>query len=55
MEKTKVCHGASIGSGAVIRCGVTIGEWAMVGCGAVVVDDVKPGITVAGNPAVPIK
>lgn len=51
MEKTRVCYGASIGAGAVIRCGVTIGEWAMVGCGAVVLDDVPSGATVVGNPA----
>ena len=51
LEETKVCRGASIGAGAVIRCGVTIGEWAMVGCGAVVVDDVPAGATVVGNPA----
>ena len=50
-EETIVCRGASIGAGAVIRCGVTIGEWAMVGCGAVVVDDVPAGATVVGNPA----
>ena len=54
LEKTKVCYGASIGSGATIRCGVTIGQWAMIGCGAVVVDDVEPYTTVAGNPAKPI-
>lgn len=51
LEETVVCRGASIGAGAVIRCGVTIGEWAMVGCGAVVVDDVPDGATVVGNPA----
>ncbi len=33
---TRVKRGASIGSGAVILCGVTIGEGAMVGAGAVV-------------------
>ena len=48
---TTVKKGASIGAGAVIRCGITIGEWAMVGCGAVVVEDVPPGATVVGNPA----
>lgn len=51
METTKVCKNASIGSGAVIRCGVTIGEGAMVGCGAVVTRDVAPYDIVAGNPA----
>lgn len=51
LEETYVCYGASIGAGAVIRCGVTIGEWAMVGCGAVVLHDVPAGAVVAGNPA----
>lgn len=50
-EVTRVCRGASIGAGAVIRCGVTIGEWAMVGCGAVVTKDVPPHSVVVGNPA----
>ena len=48
---TRVRKGASIGSGAVIMCGVTIGEDAMVGAGAVVTRDVAPGETVAGVPA----
>jgi UDP-2-acetamido-3-amino-2,3-dideoxy-glucuronate N-acetyltransferase len=48
---TRVRRGASIGSGAVILCGVTIGEGAMVGAGAVVTHDVPPGATVAGVPA----
>lgn len=48
---TRVCRGASIGSGAVILCGVTIGEGAMVGAGAVVTRDVVAGATVAGVPA----
>ena len=48
---TRVCRGASIGSGAAILCGVTIGEGAMVGAGAVVTRDVAPGATVAGVPA----
>ena len=51
LEETVICRGASIGAGAVIRCGITIGEWAMVGCGAVVVDNVPDGATVVGNPA----
>jgi UDP-2-acetamido-3-amino-2,3-dideoxy-glucuronate N-acetyltransferase len=46
-----VRRGASIGSGAVIMCGVTIGEGAMVGAGAVVTKDVPPGHLVAGVPA----
>ena len=48
---TRICRGASIGSGAVIICGVTIGEGAMIGAGAVVTRDVPPGATVAGVPA----
>ena len=51
LEYTHVGKGASIGAGAVIRCGVTIGDWAMVGCGAVVTKDVPAGATVVGNPA----
>ncbi len=48
---TRVCRGASIGSGAAILCGVTIGEEAMVGAGAVVTRDVAARTTVAGVPA----
>jgi UDP-2-acetamido-3-amino-2,3-dideoxy-glucuronate N-acetyltransferase len=48
---TCVKQGASIGSGAVILCGVTIGEGAIVGAGSVVTRDVHPGTIVAGNPA----
>jgi len=48
---TRVCRGASIGSGAVILCGVTIGEKAMIGAGAVVTRDVPAGTVVAGVPA----
>jgi UDP-2-acetamido-3-amino-2,3-dideoxy-glucuronate N-acetyltransferase len=48
---TRVKRGASIGSGAVILCGVTIGERAMIGAGAVVTRDVPPDAVVAGVPA----
>ncbi len=48
---TRVRRGASIGSGAVILCGVTVGEDALVGAGAVVTRDVPDGATVAGVPA----
>jgi acetyltransferase-like isoleucine patch superfamily enzyme len=48
---TRVRRGASIGSGAVILCGVTIGEGALIGAGAVVSRDVAPRQIVAGVPA----
>ena len=48
---THVKRGSSLGSGAVILCGVTIGEGALVGAGAVVTHDVSDGATVAGVPA----
>lgn len=48
---TRVETGASIGSGAVILCGVTIGAHALVGAGAVVTHDVPAGAVVAGVPA----
>jgi acetyltransferase-like isoleucine patch superfamily enzyme len=48
---TRVRQGASIGSGAVILCGVTIGARAMVGAGAVVTRDVPADAVVAGVPA----
>jgi acetyltransferase-like isoleucine patch superfamily enzyme len=48
---TYVRRGASIGSGAVLLCGLTLGESAMVGAGAVVTHDVPAGAVVAGVPA----
>jgi len=48
---TRVRTGASIGSGAVILCGVTIGSRAMIGAGAVVTRDVPDDAVVAGVPA----
>jgi len=52
---TLVKRGASIGSGAVLLCGITIGEQAMIGAGSVVTRDVPAGATVAGNPARVVK
>jgi UDP-2-acetamido-3-amino-2,3-dideoxy-glucuronate N-acetyltransferase len=51
LVKTTVRRGVSIGSGAVILCGVTIGERATIGAGAVVTADVPGGAIVAGVPA----
>jgi len=47
---TRVKRGASIGSGAVILCGVTIGEEAMIGAGAIVTRDVPAHAIVVGVP-----
>jgi UDP-2-acetamido-3-amino-2,3-dideoxy-glucuronate N-acetyltransferase len=52
---TSVGRAASIGSGAVILCGVEIGEGSMIGAGSVVVKDVRPYVIVAGNPARPLR
>ena len=49
--QTFVKRGASLGSAAVIMCGVTIGEKALVGAGAVVTHDVPDYAIVAGVPA----
>jgi acetyltransferase-like isoleucine patch superfamily enzyme len=51
VERTVVCKGASIGSGATILANVTIGEKALIGAGAVVTKDVPANAVVAGNPA----
>jgi acetyltransferase-like isoleucine patch superfamily enzyme len=48
---TLVRRGASIGSGAVVMCGVEIGAGALIGAGAVVTRDVPEGAVVAGIPA----
>jgi UDP-2-acetamido-3-amino-2,3-dideoxy-glucuronate N-acetyltransferase len=48
---TLVRKGATIGSGAVILCGVTIGRRAMIGAGAVVTHDVPDHAVALGVPA----
>jgi acetyltransferase-like isoleucine patch superfamily enzyme len=50
-QQTRVCKGASIGSGSTILGGLVIGENAMIGAGSVVTRDVAANTTVAGNPA----
>lgn len=51
LERTVVGSRASIGSGAIILCGLTIGKNAIVGAGAVVTHDVPDDAIVAGSPA----
>jgi serine O-acetyltransferase len=46
-----VKSGAVIGAGAHVLGNITIGDGARVGANAVVLKDVPPGCTVAGNPA----
>ncbi len=53
--RTNVRRGASIGTGAVILCGLEIGERAIVGAGAVVTKNVPAESVVAGNPSRVIK
>jgi UDP-2-acetamido-3-amino-2,3-dideoxy-glucuronate N-acetyltransferase len=49
--KTILEHGASIGAGAVLVCGIKIGAFSMVGAGAIVTSDVRSFSLVTGNPA----
>lgn len=51
MLKTLVCHGATVGAGAIILPGITIGVGAMIGAGSVVTKDVPDGEIWVGNPA----
>jgi UDP-2-acetamido-3-amino-2,3-dideoxy-glucuronate N-acetyltransferase len=51
LEPSIVRRGASIGTGAIIMCGVEIGEHAMIAAGALVTHDVAPNSLVAGQPA----
>ena len=55
LERTIVRRGASIGTGAVILCGLEIGERAIIGAGSVVTKDVPADAAVAGNPARALK
>ena len=51
LEKTLVKKGATIGTNAVILCGLTVGAYAVVGAGSVVTKDVPDYGIVVGNPA----
>lgn len=44
-----------IGGHAILLPGVTVGDDAVIGAGAVVTRDVPDGVTVAGNPARPVR
>ena len=51
LEETFIEDDVSIGSGAIIMCGIRLGAGSQVGCGAVVTKDISPGETVVGVPA----
>ncbi len=51
LEPTTVGSNVSIGTGAVIMCGVNIGDNSVIGAGAVVTKDVGKSCTVVGVPA----
>ena len=53
--ETTVENGASIGAGAIIRCGITIGAFAMIGAGAIVTKNVPRFCLMLGFPAQEIK
>lgn len=46
----RVSQGATIGSGAIIMCGVSVGRYAMIGAGAVITRNVEEYAIVAGVP-----
>jgi sugar O-acyltransferase (sialic acid O-acetyltransferase NeuD family) len=47
----RIERGAFLGVGSVLAPGVTVGANSVVGAGAVVIDDVREGAVVVGNPA----
>ncbi|BCX48312.1 transferase hexapeptide repeat-containing protein [Haloferula helveola] len=50
----RIGKGVFVGARCIILKGVTIGDGAVVGAGSVVVRNVPPHTTVAGNPARPV-
>lgn len=50
----QVGRGSWVGVGAAVKQGMILGERVMVGAGAVVVQAVPDGLTVVGNPAMPM-
>ncbi|HUS46212.1 MAG TPA: acyltransferase [Phycisphaerae bacterium] len=55
LEETFVEDDASIGSGAIVLCGLRLGAGCHIGCGAVVTRDVSPGETIVGVPGRPLQ
>jgi acetyltransferase-like isoleucine patch superfamily enzyme len=53
LEETWVEDEVSIGSGAIIMCGIRLGRGSRIGAGSVVTRDVAPGETVVGVPGRP--
>ena len=51
----RICSGAVVYPGSVVVPRRTIGEGAVVGAGSTVILNVKPGTTVIGSPARPVK
>ncbi len=51
LAASRICRGASIGTGVIIMPGLTIRPYAMVGAGALVTKDVTSHRLVVGNPA----
>jgi acetyltransferase-like isoleucine patch superfamily enzyme len=50
VEPTRVCEGASIGSGCTVLSNLSIGRNSIVGAGSVVTRDVPENVVAAGNP-----
>lgn len=50
-EYTVICNHASVGAGAVVRCGVEIAPYSMIGAGAVLTGNTLPFGEYVGNPA----
>lgn len=51
LEATTIGDNVSIGTGAVIMCGINIDDGSIIGAGAVVTKDVAKNCTVVGVPA----
>ena len=49
--RTIVEDDVSVGANATILPGIRLGKGCVIGAGAVVTKDVRPGVTVVGNPA----